>query len=194
MPGQTPVYGFPYPLGTEPVAQGDNVIQSLATAVETTLQNNDFTPGAGAPPSASAVRTTAMSVNNAADTLVTWQAAEWDTAPGGQSQYATAGLTCRVAGLYLIEAVWTWAGNANGRRAVKITKNSTASSGSILALAENANAWDNIVMCSGVRQLAAGDLLRLLVTQDSGGTLTGGQTMFAAVRGRLTMTYLRAVP
>jgi hypothetical protein len=194
MPAETPVYHWPYPVQTDPIWQGAQQMQALATAIESTFSQTSIPPGSGAPPAASAVRTSGMNANNSTDTLVTWQSAEWDTAPGGQAQYSTAGLTCRVAGLYLIEGVWTWAGNANGRRALKITKNSTTSSGSILARAENANSWDNIVMASGVRRLAVGDVLRLLVTQDSGGVLGGGQTMFADVRGRLTMTYVRAVP
>jgi hypothetical protein len=34
MPASTPIYGFPYPLGTDPVGQGAQDIQDLATAVE----------------------------------------------------------------------------------------------------------------------------------------------------------------
>ena len=37
MPGSTPIYGFPYPLGSDPVSDGDNVIRSLAEDVETEL-------------------------------------------------------------------------------------------------------------------------------------------------------------
>ncbi|MBF6483838.1 hypothetical protein IU431_06660 [Nocardia otitidiscaviarum] len=194
MPGETPIYHWPYPVATDPIYQGAQQMQNLATAIEATFNAATVPPGASPPPTASAIRTAGLSVNNSADTVVSWQAAEWDSQPGGQAQYSTTGLTCRVAGLYLIEAVWTWAGNSNGRRSLKVTKNSTASSGAILADAESANAWDNIGMASGVRRLAVGDVLRLIVAQDSGGTLTGGQTMFADVRGRLTMTYQRAVP
>ncbi len=192
MPGETPRYRFPYPDETDAIWQGAQQIRSLATAIESTLSQTSIPPGSGAPPSVSAVRTTAMNINNGVDTTVTWQTAEWDTRPGGQAQYSTNGLTCRVAGLYLIEAVWTWAANTNGRRAVKITKNA-GSAGAVLARADNANAWDNITTCTGTRRLAAGDELRLLVTQDSGAVLTGGQAMFD-LRGRLTMTYLRAAP
>lgn len=39
MPANTPIFGFPYPLGTDPVAQGDNVIQQLAEDVETVINN-----------------------------------------------------------------------------------------------------------------------------------------------------------
>jgi hypothetical protein len=37
MPASTPIYGFPYPLGTDPVANGAQDIQNLATSVETTV-------------------------------------------------------------------------------------------------------------------------------------------------------------
>jgi hypothetical protein len=37
MPASTPIYGFPYPLGTDPVGQGAQDIQDLATAVESVL-------------------------------------------------------------------------------------------------------------------------------------------------------------
>ena len=33
MPGSTP-NGYPYPLGTEPISQGDDAIKALATAVD----------------------------------------------------------------------------------------------------------------------------------------------------------------
>jgi hypothetical protein len=39
MPGSTPIYGFPYPLGTDPVRDGDNVIRSLAEDVETEINS-----------------------------------------------------------------------------------------------------------------------------------------------------------
>lgn len=39
MPSSTPIFGFPYPIGTDPVAQGDNVIQQLAEDVETVMDS-----------------------------------------------------------------------------------------------------------------------------------------------------------
>lgn len=38
MPSSTPIYGFPYPLGTDPVGQGAQDIEDLATAVEQYLE------------------------------------------------------------------------------------------------------------------------------------------------------------
>jgi hypothetical protein len=37
MPSNTPIFGFPYPLGTDPVSQGDNDIRALAEDVETVI-------------------------------------------------------------------------------------------------------------------------------------------------------------
>lgn len=37
MPGSTTEYGFPYPIGSDPLQDGDNEIQNLAEAVETTI-------------------------------------------------------------------------------------------------------------------------------------------------------------
>jgi hypothetical protein len=39
MPANTPIYGFPYPLGTDPVTNGAQDIQDLATAVESTIDS-----------------------------------------------------------------------------------------------------------------------------------------------------------
>lgn len=47
MAGTTPIYGWAYPTGGDPVAQGDNDIQSLALDVENTLSGGAwaaFTP------------------------------------------------------------------------------------------------------------------------------------------------------
>lgn len=37
MPADTPIYGWPYPVGTDRVADGDNAIQDLAEAIEATV-------------------------------------------------------------------------------------------------------------------------------------------------------------
>ena len=45
MPASTPIYGFPYPLGTDPVGQGAQDIKDLATAVETKFVSSDASMG-----------------------------------------------------------------------------------------------------------------------------------------------------
>ncbi|MFD6394385.1 hypothetical protein [Nocardia sp. NPDC060259] len=194
MPAYTPKYQIPYPLPTEPIADGAATIGALAGRVDDVL-NALSVPPASSLPAAAVSRSSAVSVANAADAVVSWNATDWDTLPGGQIQANATGLTVRAPGLYLVEAMWPWAANANGRRALKVTLNNTGSAGTVLARAESANSWDNIGQVSGVLNLAAGNVLRLLVTQDSGGALNGGGTMWGgAVRGRFKMTYLRAAP
>lgn len=39
MPASTPVYGFPYPLGTDRVMDGDNAIGALALAIEALIES-----------------------------------------------------------------------------------------------------------------------------------------------------------
>lgn len=194
MPGYTSEYQIPYPLPTEPIANGAATIGALAGRVDDVLAGLSVPPTSDRP-AAAVSRSSAVSIGNVADTLVSWNTTDWDTMPGGQAQASATGLTVRAPGLYLVEAMWPWAGNANGRRAVKITLNNTSSAGTVLARAEPANAWDNISQISGVLNLAAGNVLRLLVTQDSGGALNGGGTMWGgAVRGRFKMTWLRPAP
>jgi len=45
MPANTPIYGFPYPLGTDPLGQGAQDIQDLATAVESKFVSSDASMG-----------------------------------------------------------------------------------------------------------------------------------------------------
>jgi hypothetical protein len=45
MPATTPIYGFPYPLGTDPLGQGAQDIQDLATAVESKFVSSDASMG-----------------------------------------------------------------------------------------------------------------------------------------------------
>jgi hypothetical protein len=48
VPGNTPFYAFPYPLGTDLIADGDDVIHSLATAVENAMKGTAGAPRAWA--------------------------------------------------------------------------------------------------------------------------------------------------
>jgi hypothetical protein len=54
MPANTPIYNFPYPLGTDPVSQGDNDIRALAEDVETVVSVIDGKVGSGLSPASSA--------------------------------------------------------------------------------------------------------------------------------------------
>jgi hypothetical protein len=45
MPANTPIYNFPYPLGTDPVSQGDNDIRALAEDVEAVISTQSSSVG-----------------------------------------------------------------------------------------------------------------------------------------------------
>lgn len=45
MTGNTLLYGLPYPTATDPVANGDDTIQALASRVELVLSSGDVAPG-----------------------------------------------------------------------------------------------------------------------------------------------------
>lgn len=57
MPGATPTYGLPYPVGTDPVADGDNTMQALAQEVEAELARVDAALVAGDTATLAAART-----------------------------------------------------------------------------------------------------------------------------------------
>lgn len=201
MPATTPIYALPYPVPTDPVAQGDQQIKALADRIETVFHDLDVPPPAGSDPTPPAVckliRTTAQSCANATDVPVTWQAAAWDSAPGGAAQYSNAGFVCRKAGIYRVTAFWPWGGNnATGRRNMKVTLNSTNPAVSILCDAMNATTWENCLSAADDVALAVGDTVRMIVAQDSGVALNGGKGSNAAtaLTGCMSFVWLRAAP
>ncbi|MFW0790107.1 hypothetical protein [Gordonia sp. CPCC 205333] len=200
MPAQTPIYGIPYPIGTDPITQGDKQIKALAERVETVMNEAEIPLPAGSDPTPPAVckliRTSAQACANATDVPVTWQSAAWDSQPGGQAQYSNAGFVCRKAGIYRITAFWPWGGNnATGRRNMKITLNSTSPASAIMCDAMNGTTWENCLSASDEVALAVGDTVRMIVAQDSGGSLTGGKGSNAAtaLTGAMSFVWLRAL-
>lgn len=151
------------------------------------------------PSSVQAARTTAQLIPNNGYTAVTFQTSAWDTKPGGVAQYSTTGVTIRAAGLYLVKATWPWAENSTGLRDICITKNGTdPATTSIASDPQTAKAWEQVHNLTEIVALKANDVLRLMAWQTSGTSLNGGIGSIAAVRGavrgHLTVTYLRAIP
>ena len=200
MPAITPVYHLPYPLETDPIADGALAIRRLAEELEAQMSAIEFPPpdpGATPADTVRIVRTSAQSVPSAADTTVVWQAAEYDSRPSGLAQWTSAGFVCRVAGIYNVTAVWPWAANATGRRNMKLLLNGTSpTSNGIIGDAIPASAWENITSVSDQIALNVGDTLRMVVAQDSGGNLNGGKGASATpgIVGSLALTWLRAIP
>lgn len=191
MPSTTPTYALPYPNVTDPVADGAVMMKALAEQVEATLTAlGGITPDpyATPTPAAAVYRPTSQSIASGSSTLVSWTT-DYDSTPPALAQTSTVGLTCRQSGVYHISAFWPWAANATNRRACLLLLNGTVAGNAVVGSAFTASAWDNCHSLSHVLRLTSGDILRLLVTQDSGSALGGG--VLGNFRGRMSMTWLR---
>jgi len=200
MPASTPIYGLPYPINTDPVRDGALAMQRLAEEIERQMAALNVPPpdpGTAAADSVRMVRTSTQAIANATDVTVVWQAADWDSRPGGAAQWNSTGFTCRRDGIYLLTAVWPWAANSNGRRNMKVLLNGTSpNANAIGGSAAPALPWENIIQFSDTIALRVGDTLRMVVAQDSGGTLAGGKGASAATNivGSMSLTWTRPIP
>ena len=138
-------------------------------------------------PSCSILRTTSDTISNNTHTYPSLSASatvEWDTDSFFDSD-SPAGITIPVAGVYLLDLSFCWAGNATGWRSIGIAVNGTIiahqrvpSPGSGLCIQQ--------VSC--VRELAANDVVKMYCRQTSGGNLTMDANDYAP---RLAATWLR---
>jgi len=124
----------------------------------------------------------AIASSNGVFSAVTWDNVSYDTA-GMFSAAAPDHLTVPVAGVYVITGGVRWSANAAGFRFAGICLNQDAASCSInenVAVSEYATNDDPVIgnlkltqqSVSTQVKLAAGDTIRLIVTQDSGVGLT----------------------
>lgn len=191
MPSTTPQYGFPYPVNTDPIAQGAQTIRGLAERVELILdQLNVPTPDpyATPTPAAAVYRPTTQSVPSGGQAIVSWTS-DYDSTPPALNQTSSIGLTCRQSGVYLISAFWPWAANSSNRRSCLLLLNGTTSAQAFVGDAFAASPWDNTHSISHVLRLTSGDVIRMMVNHDTGSNLNGG--VLGNFRGRMSMTWLR---
>ena len=141
------------------------------------------------PPRVSVWRSTTMTLANSSDTLVVWDQADYDV-NYGTAQWSSAGLIIQVSGLYLVEGTFIFDGNSTGRRAIKLTKNTTNNAGTFASTITNANSWDNVLSTSRQVRLNAGDIIRMLVTQDKGSAMNSVVLKWNDVRPRIVASYL----
>lgn len=137
--------------------------------------------------SATVYRTSAQTIPNATDTLVSFQQFKWTTGP---ITTAIEGIKVDQPGLYFIEAVWPWPTSMVGLRNIKVLKNSTTSAGTIAGSDYLSVNWDNTSRVTTVAQLDADDVLRVMVAQDSGGSMQSGTALKGTDVGRLTVTQI----
>jgi hypothetical protein len=138
-------------------------------------------------PSCSILRTSSGTISNNTDTnpsLTATATVEWDTDEFFDTDVPDR-ITIPVAGVYLLDLSFCWAANATGWRSVGIVVGSdivahqrVPSPGNVLCMQQ--------VSC--VRELAAGDVVKMYCRQTRGGNLTMNANAYAP---RLAATWLR---
>jgi hypothetical protein len=172
VPGTTVPLGYPYPLPGDPLNVND--IQELAEAIDVSVQaTEDSLAEAEAPPTVRATGT-AQVIANSTTTLLTFNAAPYDNAGFtdfvGSPQALIMPTPNPGPARYLYLAEVTWASNATGFRRVEITSN-----GTVFSRAEEPAAATPFVTSQRAQyafSAAAGTLIRVQVTQNSGGNLS----------------------
>jgi hypothetical protein len=135
-------------------------------------------------------RTTNQSIGNAGSfTTVNFPTADWDLRQDGSSAQADgAGITIRDPGVYSVEVCVHFFQNTNGLRLLSIDVTGTASYDYDTSLPIGAS--DPVMMrCVFSKTFAAGDTIRALVWQNSGGNLD-----VVSSRTRMTANMIRRAP
>ena len=138
-------------------------------------------------PSCSILRTSDGTIGNNTDvypSLTKSATVEWDTDSFFDSD-SPAGITIPVAGVYLLDLSFCWAGNATGWRSIGIVVGSDIVARERIPPPGNALCMQQV---SCVRELAANDVVKMYCSQTSGGDLTMNATPYAP---RLAATWLR---
>ncbi len=115
-------------------------------------------------------RTTDQTLTTATDTAVTWEADANDNAGMWVIGSPTV-LTCVVPGWYTAAANVRFAANGTGFRAAWIEKNATTTLGRADIIATAAGSPTRFTVAAPAFNLAIGDTVRLMVSQNSGGNL-----------------------
>lgn len=115
---------------------------------------------------------TTQTVATATPTALTFDTETWDTNALHSTSSNTSRLTATVGGKYLVQGSFTWDINSSGFRAAHILKNGAtiyARKREPTIVSATAGTWSQV---SGMVDLAAGDYVELIATQDSGTTRT----------------------
>lgn len=140
------------------------------------------------PPMVRARTTTAQSIPNATETVVTFDLEDYDTDNMHSIVTNTGRITFNTAGVYLITAHITYVtGGSTGAREAFIRKNA---SGEYLALGNQQSATGSYISLAAQAKFMVGDFVELRANQSSGGALntftaaTIGPTMSAVYLGQ----------
>lgn len=160
--GSQTTHGFPYPVGTDRVMDGDNAMQALAEAVDAAFTSR---------PRAKIVAAANQTLNNDTITTVTFAGGVVSYDTNGMADLANNRLVIKTAGLYVIHGRLGFAFNAAGARGGLLWLNGATylAEDYRLAIAVNYGTVFNVV--SEPIALAVNDNLSLRALQVAGGTL-----------------------
>jgi hypothetical protein len=167
--GATPG-GLPYPLPTEPVAQGAAAIQALALALDPYLAGS-------------------YRIHNALDT-VTVSSGPWsgigiktvETFQGSEIVASGNGFAVTRAGLYDV-ALSIQCGNANATAVtIGVGVNAANGPGSTMRASTNPGGAGLVILYAGLVRLAAGDTIGAMVSHNASTTLTFTNRRFSLRR------------
>lgn len=107
------------------------------------------------------------------DTLIAWNNRNYDSefVRTGLGMYSTSGLTCRVAGIYLLELSVVMAA-AGGVRNVRLLLNGTSVGSHTLVPSQAYSGGTEHMQVAATMKLAVGDIVRGMVWQNSGGSVS----------------------
>lgn len=126
-----------------------------------------------------------QSINNATDTVLTFDSEEFDS----DAYHSTSSNTSRITiptglgGKYLVGCKVEFAGNATPARFVRFLKNGASVRASMVTEPSPTAATTADLMAETILDLAAGDYVEVLVFQNSGGPLNVGSATDYAMNG-----------
>lgn len=166
---RTTVIGNVLEGGTTPIADAGTSTRAL-------MNTPDTKDNGARRPRVTLYRSASQSINSGSDTNLSWdtESHDADGLHAGGNEFFT--VPAQYAGAWSVMGQVTWASNSTGRRIVKITVNGTA----VAQTAVNAVSGGSTIIQANAPALvlASGDVVRVQVFQDSGGSLnaTSGET------------------
>jgi hypothetical protein len=135
------------------------------------------------PPVLRVRRATLQSIPNNADTFFTFTIEDFDN--DGCFTASSDTVTVQTTGVYYVSAGLSFASNATGYRSMYIMKNPSTVSDYASIFAGNqvtaASAGDPALVASSVQTFTAGDTIKVMVGQNSGGALNAGNVTLTSI-------------
>lgn len=169
MPGTTPL-GYPYPLPGD-ATDGPAALKALADAVDASVTATLAAAAAAAAPKGALIRNiTAQQILNNTVTTLSFGSEVFDNDNMSDLVAFPQGLTVRTAGVYHLQASWSFAANATGFRKGFITVNGASIAQTSIPASTSAT-FPTSYQNGSLRNLSVGQTIGLQVSQLAGVTL-----------------------